>query len=120
MKNKMNRFIQILKIELEDLEEDIEALEKLTEKRYKDHEITEYVLKENIAFYKREFDGIKEVFAQIDAFDTDNFTTVEEMLSGIDIYFQELVEKYQAPNAVYVLLKRKIDKIAKYALQTNN
>ena len=52
MQERVGKFLRILKVELEDLEEDINTLAGLTAKRRQDRAITEYVHMENISLFK--------------------------------------------------------------------
>ena len=58
MNAKVRKYLDILKIELEDLIVDLEFSEAILSKRLKEHEITEYVFLENISLLKKEILGM--------------------------------------------------------------
>ena len=55
MRNKMKKFLEILKIELSDLEEELQFFGELHKSREKSGEITTYVFRENMNLFKTKF-----------------------------------------------------------------
>lgn len=113
MKAKMNKYLKILFIELEDIVIDLEFSEKIFEKRFKEHEITEYVFLENNSLLKREILGVEKLKKYLKKVDKE-IVTVSELRVTVDEYFKDEVKNAGLPNVVYLLVSRKLDKIDKY------
>ena len=116
MKQKIDRYLKILQIELEDLECDILDAEEALKKKFKDREITDYVFMENLAAFKAELSGIQKMEKEIESL-SDKFDDLDSLCSFIDGFVREKVEDANLPEAVYFLIKRKLDKIYLYTRQ---
>lgn len=113
MKNRIERYLKILKIELEDLEQDILDAEIILRKRLDEHKITDYVFMENLSTFKAELAGIKKMEQEIDDL-PGKYDTLDEIVAHISDFIKERVMEAGLPEVVYVLIKRKLDKIYKY------
>ena len=113
MTNKTRKYLEILRIELEDLIEDLEFSEEVLTKRFKDHEITEYVFLENIGLLKKEVLGVAKVKRMIEEM-AGNFSDTDVLRSKIEIYFDKEIKSAGLPGVVLLLVNRKLDKIDKY------
>jgi len=108
------KYIQILKLELEDLEQDIEVLISDCLDRREKQGTSSYVFLENIALLKREVLGVERVSAMLDRFDLNQYATVAELVEALDRRFHELVSQHDLVEAVYHFLQRKLQKVARY------
>lgn len=113
MKNKIDRYLKILKIELEDLESDIIDSEAMLKKRLDDKKITGYVFMENLATFRAELEGVRKMEKEIDRL-ADKYETLDELVEHISDYFKKRIKESGLPEAVFVLIKRKLDKIYRY------
>ena len=113
MKNKMERYIKILKIELEDLEDDIQDAQDLLKKKLEDHKITDYVFMENLSTFRTELAGIKKMEKEIESL-VGQYDTLDELVAYLSDFIRIKVKDSGLPEVVYVLIKRKLDKIYKY------
>ncbi len=114
MQGKKKRFIEILRIELDDLHDDIEALaEHCTELR-RARELSEIGYWGNLGVLKNELRGVG-VFAQImnDA-DPDQYDSLESLAQDLEDRLLASIEKYGMVPAIDVLIRRKIDKVQKF------
>jgi hypothetical protein len=117
MKDLLRRFLGILKVELEDLEDDIEDLLELCQRR-KDHsEITDYVYQENKTLLLNEIAALKSLVHGLDGLDTGRFATQQQMIQEVDRLIRTRARESAFPEAVYSLVKRRLDKVAQYLLQ---
>lgn len=107
-------FLRLLKAELEDLSEDIELLELRYRVRYDSSQIGEYVFRENDAFLRREKDSIANFSKIVDGIDPALYKSVTELEAHLMDRSRELVASFEDPEAIFILLKRKIDKIHTY------
>lgn len=113
VKNKIDRYLKILKIELEDLESDIIDSEAMLKKRLDDKKITGYVFMENLATFRAELEGVRKMEKEIDRL-ADKYETLDELVEHISDYFKKRIKESGLPEAVFVLIKRKLDKIYRY------
>ncbi len=113
MKHKIDRYLKILKIELEDLEIDIIYAEETLREKLKERKITDYVFLENLAAFKAELAGIQKMGKEIDSL-ADKFDDLEKLCLYVDDFFRKKVKDADLPQAVYVLIKRKLDKVYLY------
>jgi len=114
MRERISKFLRILKIELEDLEEDITTLSELTEERRRQHAITEYVSLENISLLKQEFAGIKAVVDRLDSMKGDPELSFQEFVDNLKAQIKAVVVASAYPDAVNIFIERKIQKVADY------
>lgn len=114
MDKQREKFLKILRIEMEDLENDIALLEDVTERRNQEHEITDYVLMENMALLKKELGCVHTLLQDLDAFPLEQYDSLEETAQGVKGFFREETKKHGFPPAVYQLVDRKIEKVARY------
>jgi hypothetical protein len=117
MKDILHRFIGILKIELEDLEEDIDDLLELCQRQKNSKEITNYVYLENKSLLLNEIAGIKSLINSLDTWDARKFESKEEMFQEIDRMVHARTRECAFPEAVYSLVKRRLDKVVQYLMQ---
>ncbi len=113
MDNKMKKYLEILKIELEDLIYDIEFNEENMKRRFDEHEITEYVFLENTSLLKREVLGLENVSKAVEKAKAES-ENVNELRAYIENYFINEMKAAGLPGAVRVLVERKLEKIATY------
>ena len=66
MREKLNKYLKVLKVELEDLEEDLRLLESLYNQRAQREEITHYLFLENVSLVKSEISGIDQIIHSLD------------------------------------------------------
>ena len=113
MESKIRKFLEILKIEFEDLISDLEFSETVLAKRLAEHEITEYVFLENIGLLKREMLGIGGVKRLLNDSAAD-LHSVEDIREVVENYFHDEIKAAGLPNVVFLLVNRKLDKVARY------
>ncbi len=113
MKHKIERYLKILKIELEDLETDIAFSEELLKQKYDDHKISNYVFLENLSTFKAELIGIRRMELEIDAL-SGKYESLDDLVKDVYIYFENKIKEAGLPDVVFVLIKRKLDKVYKY------
>lgn len=115
MKPWLNRkFLKVLRVELEDLHEDIELLIADTMQRFRAHSITEHVCFENIAVLRSEEYGIRHFVEIVDATDPEAFETLDVLSAHLKQAFEQEIERAGLARAATILAERKIDKVAQY------
>ena len=117
MKDLLRRFLGILKVELEDLEDDIADLLELCQRRKNHQEISDYVYQENKTLLLNEIAALKSLIHSLDGLDTGRFVTQQQMFEEVDQLIHARTRESAFPEAVYSLVKRRLDKVAQYLLQ---
>ena len=114
MLHKVDAFLRILLIELEDLDADIKLLIEKYGKDHEDEKISNYVFKENIAVAYNELFGVEGLYAQVEKFRQEDFKSVDEVVLKIDEILDFLCCNKGYVRSVCVLVKRKMNKVKKY------
>ena len=117
MREMKKRFLEIIRIELEDLHDDIGLMMEHCDKIFHKHQITEIGYFGNLAVLKGELRGIG-LFAKIlDSCDPSEYETLESLADALEGKLLEQIKKYCMPPAVDLLVRRKIDKAIKYVTE---
>ena len=77
MRQIKKHYLEILRIELEDLREDLQLLIDECQRNRENGKITDYVFLENVTLFKNELLGVDEFFKIIDTIDTAQYETLE-------------------------------------------
>lgn len=120
MEHNARHFARLFMVELEDLIEDIRLLIDRTEKRFENGEITPYVHMENKAFLQREVDAIEKFMGLVDGIDLSIYKGTSDIEAAFLEKSRDYVSRLEDPEAVYVLLKRKLEKVRKFISPDNN
>lgn len=116
MERKCLRFLKILRAELEDLLEDLKAVEDRYRQRFAKSEITNYVFLENEALLSREEESVRALMASIDGMNSSGYKSVEEIVEALDAVAREFITTKEYPAAVHRLLRRKMEKVLSYVM----
>ncbi len=107
----VEKFFKILSIEFSDLEEELNILIDLINKKRDRHEITEYVMKANSTLLKRELVDMLIIHKKIMEISPDNYQTVEEAtVAVIDIIYGFT----GIPEAVHTYMEKRVQKVLRY------
>lgn len=117
MRKIKENYLAILRIELKDLQEDIETLiEQYTQER-EQGKLTNYVFMENLALFKNELLGV-EAFSQIlDEIDLNRFATLDEMVDHLKNTFRDKVRTCGLAEVINIFIERKLEKVRQYVSQ---
>lgn len=110
----MEKFLKILRIEIQDIENDLETLVKLHQTREQKGEITQYVYRVNMSQLMNEINGIRALLKSFDTLSTQNYSSCKEMIMDIDAKIKDYLKDFHYGEALYRFVKRKIDKVAYY------
>ncbi|MDO9548690.1 MAG: hypothetical protein Q7J65_06995 [Candidatus Marinimicrobia bacterium] len=114
MKNQLRNFIEILKLELDDLQDDIHSLKKICERKLKDGLITNYVQMENMALYDNELHAINSFRNILNETNPENFDSLEKLVFHLDENFKATMKSCAYAKAGHICIERKMLKVAKY------
>ncbi len=115
--DEKRKFLEILRIEIDDLAEDIAALEEHTRGRGATGEITDYVLRENVAVLERERHGVAAVGACLAEVRAESYAALEDLLAGVRARLADRIKCGGFDPVVRALVERKIAKVASYVRQ---
>ena len=116
MNNQKNIYLKLLKIELEDLNSDIDLLIEELKGQKKRDEISNYVFVENLALFKNEIVGVEVVNESLTSIDIDKFSSLDSMIDEIRSRIKEKIKISGIANALFVSVNRKLDKVKKYII----
>ncbi|MEW6755438.1 MAG: hypothetical protein AB1505_31330 [Candidatus Latescibacterota bacterium] len=110
-------FLAIVKLEMEDLREDIEALiEQCTADRERGV-VTNYVAMENLALFHNELLGLADFGRILEAADPAIFATLEEMIAHLRTSFRVHIRQSGLAEVVTLYVDRKLEKVRQYVAQ---
>ena len=116
MKEKIAKYIKILRIELEDLEEDLLLMAEIYHQREQKDEISDYVFLENLSLLQSEISGIDHIIQSLGDIDATAYSSIEEFVETVASAFKKKTADAGFPNSVNELVKRKLQKVTKYLL----
>ena len=108
------KYLEILKVGMQDVAEDIKLLVGDYETRRKAGEITNYVLLENLALLTHEIHGVESFLALVEEIQPDQYSSLDEMIADIDTKVGELIEHVGHDPVLYQIVRRKLTKLAVY------
>lgn len=111
MKQKIDKFFRILKIELEDLEKDISIIIEEYQKKKDKGEISNYVFLENACVLKEELYGIKTIVDSLGNIAVGKYENINDIVADIHKLIKEKTKLYLMNGCVLTLLERKINKV---------
>jgi len=114
MRNKKKYFQEIMRVELQDLQEDIEDLVETNRKKYKDQKITQRVYLENETLYKNELLGIEEFKTLLLSKEPSEFKDLSEFIQTLKEEFHNLLKKEEIALAIKICIDRKLLKVSEY------
>jgi hypothetical protein len=116
MRAALNKFISIFRIELEDLEEDINDLLGILEKRRDSQEITNYVYIANKGTLLNEISCVHELLDKMSAIDAYQYESVEAMIADVKKMLDQRIQDCDFPEVVHSLVQRKFEKVCTYVM----
>lgn len=114
MRAVKQNYLRILRIELEDLQADIEHLIEQCRADEKSKQISEKVILQNLATFQNELLGVHAFQKVLDEIDPEQFETLEAMIEHIRSRFQSLIHSHGLVPALSIYVNRKLDKVARY------
>ena len=114
MRQKLEKYLKVLRIELEDIETDLEMMAEVYNQREKRGEITDYVFLENVSVLKSEISSIDSIISRIEDEHSEEFQDLGAFVEHLDSIFRERTEHASYPQGVYDLVKRKLTKVQRY------
>lgn len=120
MKKKIEKMLEMLIFELEDLLEDIRTIEHLQDTREKNREISNYVYLANTSLLKKEISSIQWLIAQLSGDQCEDVDDVSMFKEKVNNYLDHHQSDDNMPGAVRNLVNSKLEKIIKYFSDPEN
>jgi len=114
VKARLQKFLSIFKMELEETMEDLNNLLDIYRHWAEKHDITNYVFQENSSLVQAEIAALHSMFKLVDSFRAENYQTLEALVEDVLSRFKSEIKHKGYPQALYVLLERKVQKVVKY------
>ncbi len=108
--------IGLIRLELQDLQEDLRIMEQTGLERYKNLEITEYVMKENNALFEGEILALKSLEKLLTQEKWKNYTDTELLLGDFEAEAVHHLNHHQYALAVHQIIKRKLAKVRDFLM----
>ncbi len=112
--NSVRTFFGILKLELQDVEDDCELLIKAAGTKLAEGVYTEYVTQENTALYRNEIAALRDLVNELSERETSAFASLDDAVNAITSLVREKLRDWNYPGLISGLLDRKIAKARKY------
>ncbi len=120
IRDDIEKYTKILRIELEDLEKDLLMMAEIYHQREQKREITDYVFLENLTLLQSEISGIDNIIDSLDEIKTEDFSSIQEFAEYISQEFKKRIEDAGFPDSVFELVKRKLIKVSRYILESED
>jgi hypothetical protein len=114
MNEHKKKFIGIIKIELEELIEDLNHLVDDYREKKENDLITNYVFLENLALLRHEMYGIKKLSELISALNVNDFRNIEEISEYIAEMLQKKISTSDFESCLLPMVCRRLAKAAHY------
>ncbi|HUX21989.1 MAG TPA: hypothetical protein VMW69_12180 [Spirochaetia bacterium] len=114
MKDLCRKFLRLLRVELEDLKEDLDLFMEVMSARHDSGEITDYVYNENLAVLRNEVMGLHDCMRGCADSESFGQGTVQEIADAFKERLHARLKEHGYVSALYSLVDRRIDRIAGY------
>jgi len=120
MKNQIRNFLEILKLELDDLKDDLHTLKKECEHKLKAGLITNYVHMENMALYDNELHGLNTFQTIVNETEPEKFDSLDNLITHLNETFKITMKSCGYAEAGRICIQRKMLKVARYVKGTKS
>lgn len=114
MRQSKKYFLKIMKIELEDLKDDLKLMINSCEKRKENGELTEHVYLANCTLFQNELIGLNDFMNILRETKINQFETLEELILHLKKRFKSQIKKLGLAEALDICIERKMDKVKQY------
>lgn len=114
MTDKTGLLLKIFRAELEDLEEDLGSWLESLEDRHRQHQVSEYVYRENTAVLKQEIRSLDQLALSLAEVPAGRFSSPKDLADELRRLIAAEVKSFQFPEAVQRFAERKLVKVLRY------
>lgn len=108
------KFLNILRVELDDALEDFDALIGLYRKKHADGHLTDYVLQQNVGFVETEKQALRDVRQALDVVELCESEELDHLRSRLEELVDETIKDHDLPAPAEDYMLRKIEKVFRY------
>lgn len=108
------KFLDILRIELDDAIEDFDALIGLYRNKYDEGRLTDYVLQQNVGFVETEKQALRDVRSALSTVDICDEDELGVFRTAIEAQVEQIIREHDLPAPARDYILRKIDKVFRY------
>lgn len=119
MNKPVKAYLAILKVEMDDLEEDLKLLIEQAQERYEKGEITNYVYLENLAVFKQELFGVDGIARRFEKNDPERFASLDELITNLKEDLLDEKARDLLPQGIISMVERKLEKVKDYLTAGN-
>ena len=109
-------YLRMVRVEIEDLREDIDLLVMEYDRLHENEQLSNYVFSENLTVIRRELLGVDSFFRLIDETDIDRFATLDDLIAHLTSTFRGMVRASGLPAVIESYVERKLLKVREYVL----
>lgn len=116
MREIKRTYLRMLRVEIEDLREDIDLLVMEYNRLHEKEELSNYVFSENLTVIRRELLGVDSFFRLIDETEIDRFASLDDLIASLTNTFRGMVRESGLPAVIESYVERKLLKVKEYVL----
>ncbi len=117
MRQSKKHYLAIMKIELEDLKEDLELMIETCVQDKETDKITEHVYMANLTLFRNELLGVGDFMKILNHTNPDDYSDLDEMIQYLEIEYANRIKILGLAEAIHICIKRKLSKVKKYISQ---
>ncbi len=111
---RCRKFLEILKLELDDALEDFDALIGLYRQKNAEGHLTDYVLQQNVAFVETEKQALRDCRRALDKRDLCEDAVLEDLRDELEKEIDAIIHDHDLPAPAREYIRRKVDKVFRY------
>lgn len=116
MSAKTGHFLGLLRVEFEDMMEDVSVLETLSKERLKNAEITDYVYNENNVVFEQEIQALRYLATILEQPHWQEVENLDQLNAELRTSLKDAIIQKAYPPVVQELVSRKLDKVRQFVL----
>lgn len=117
MNKPVKAFLNILRVELQDLEEDLLQLVEDAREKHDCEKITHYVYLENLAVIRCEIFGVNGIAKRFNEMDPDAFEDLDHLIESLKSEMLNEKSRDLLPDGVLRMVDRKMEKVKDYIIK---
>ncbi|NBF40436.1 MAG: hypothetical protein GVY14_08470 [Spirochaetes bacterium] len=111
---RCRKFLEILKLELDDALEDFDALIGLYRRKNAEGHLTDYVLQQNVAFVETEKQALRDCRRALDERKICDDVVLEDLRNELEKEIDAIIHDHDLPAPAREYIRRKVDKVFQY------
>jgi len=116
MRETKRYYLKMLRVEIEDLREDINLLIEEYNRLHEKEQLSSYVFSENLIVFRKELLGVDAFFRLLDETDPDRFENLDGLITHLSAAFKDMVRQSGLPAIIGSYVERKLKKVRDYVL----